>query len=218
MKKFIGKVQQGMNKFDQDRRAGKVMATAQTTFDALPPTSSMPRPRAATSIVIESNAESTSALGSLEAWLTPSLFQKARDPKASELDVVAGMDPNEARAMLENHWDNFINDGDLQWMVDHGINTVRIPVGYFHFLAGHPNESVRALIKDTDYERYAPIYAGAFSRIQRAIEFTASRNVGVLVDLHGAPGGQNADAHCGVSDGKAALWDSPPISKRPSRS
>ncbi|KAI3479829.1 hypothetical protein L1887_58076 [Cichorium endivia] len=83
------------------------------------------------------------------------------------------------------------------------------PSATFTSSLGHPNESVRALIKDTDYERYAPIYAGAFSRIQRAIEFTASRNVGVLVDLHGAPGGQNADAHCGVSDGKAALWDSP---------
>lgn len=210
MKKFIGKVQQGMNKLDQDRRAGKAMTSAQTTFDALPPTSvDAPPTRRDIYRHRKQRGVNLGSWFSLEAWLTPSLFQKARDPKASELDVVAGMDPNEARAMLENHWDNFINDGDLQWMVDHGINTVRIPVGYFHFLAGHPNESVRALIKDTDYERYAPIYAGAFSRIQRAIEFTASRNVGVLVDLHGAPGGQNSDAHCGVSDGKAALWDSP---------
>ncbi len=145
---------------------------------------------------------------SLEGWLTPSLFQKAKEPKGSEFDVVAGMDPDEAKAMLETHWDNFINDGDLQWMVDHGINTVRIPVGYFHFLAGHPNEQVRALLKDTDFEKYAPIYQGAYARIQRAIESAASRNVGVLVDLHGAPGGQGADGHCGVSSGKAAMWNS----------
>ncbi|SPC67782.1 related to MTO1 protein involved in mitochondrial tRNA modification [Ustilago sp. UG-2017b] len=145
---------------------------------------------------------------SLEGWLTPSLFQKAKEPKGSELDVVAGMEPNEAKAMLENHWDNFINDGDLQWMVDHGINTVRIPVGYFHFLAGHPNEQVRTLMQGTDFENYAQVYQGAYSRIQRAIKSAAGRNVGVLVDLHSAPGGQNADGHCGVAGGKAALWNS----------
>lgn len=206
MKKFLGKVQ---DKFGGDLGGGGGGASSPSNSLAPPPTSvDSPPTRRDIYLHRKQRGVNLGSWFSLEGWLTPSLFQKAKEPKGSELDVVAGMDPNEAKAMLENHWDNFIDDGDLQWMVDHGINTVRIPVGYFHFLAGHPNEQVRALLKDTDFEKYAPIYQGAYARIQRAIESAASRNVGVLVDLHGAPGGQNADGHCGVSGGKAALWNS----------
>lgn len=202
MKKFLAKVQ---DKFDQGAGGG-----AQPINSLAPPPTSIEAPPARRDIYLyrKQRGVNLGSWFSLEGWLTPSLFQKAKEPKGSELDVVAGMDPDEAKSMLENHWDNFINDGDLQWMIDHGINTVRIPVGYFHFLAGHPNEQARALLKDTDYEKYAQIYQGAHARIQRAIESAASRNVGVLIDLHGAPGGQGADGHCGVSHGKAALWNS----------
>ncbi|GAC96698.1 glycoside hydrolase [Pseudozyma hubeiensis SY62] len=205
MKKFIGKVQ---SKFDQASGGGG--GGGQPINSQAPPPTSVDAPPTRRDIYLyrKQRGVNLGSWFSLEGWLTPSLFQKAKDPKASELDVVAGMDATEAKAMLENHWDNFINEGDLQWMVDHGINTVRIPVGYFHFLAGHPNEQVRALLKDTDYEKYAPVYEGAYARIQRAIESAAARNVGVLIDLHGAPGGQGADGHCGVSHGKAALWNS----------
>lgn len=208
MKRFIGKVQ---DKFaDLDRRGdASGGANVQVQSQAPPPTSvDAPPSRRDIYLHRKQRGVNLGSWFSLEGWLTPSLFQKAKEPKDSELDVVAGMDANEAKAMLESHWDNFINDGDLQWMVDHGINTVRIPIGYFHFLAGHPNEQVRKLLQGTDFENYAQVYQGAYSRIQRAIESAAGRNVGVLVDLHGAPGGQNADGHCGVSGGKAALWDS----------
>lgn len=206
MKKFIGKVQ---DKFDPERK-GSAGGSGSTANNAAPPPTSVDAPPTRRDIYLHRKQRGVN-LGSwfsLEGWLTPSLFQKAKDPKDSELDIVAGMDPNEAKAMLEKHWDSFIDDGDLQWMVDHGINTVRIPVGYFHFLAGNPNEQLRSLLKGTDYEKYASVYEGAFARIQRAIESAASRNIGVLVDLHGAPGGQNADGHSGVSGGKAALWNS----------
>lgn len=52
---------------------------------------------------------------SLESWLTPSLFEKANEPKGSEYDVVSALSTDNARVLLEKHWDNFINDGD--WSV-----------------------------------------------------------------------------------------------------
>nr|CDI51074.1 related to Glucan 1,3-beta-glucosidase precursor [Melanopsichium pennsylvanicum 4] len=204
MKKFMSKVQ---DKLGGDSPSSSPVA--QTNSQAPPPTPvDVPPTRRDIYLHRKQRGVNLGSWFSLEGWLTPSLFQKAKDPKGSELDVVAGMDHNEAKSMLENHWDTFINDGDLQWMVDHGINTVRIPVGYFHFLAGHPNEQVRALMQGTDFQKYASVYEGAFSRIQHAIESAAKSNLAVLVDLHGAPGGQNADGHCGVSGGKAALWNS----------
>ena len=94
-----------------------------------------------------------------------------------------------------------------QWMASHGINSVRIPVGYFHVLAGFPHESARSLLSGTDYEKYAAVYQGAWSRIERAIQTARKYKIGVLVDLHSAPGGQNADGHSGMSTGKVKFWD-----------
>ncbi|WFC99587.1 hypothetical protein MYAM1_002332 [Malassezia yamatoensis] len=143
---------------------------------------------------------------SLESWITGSLFEHAADPKGSEHDILANMSPNDARALLERHWDNFINDGDWQWMAQHGINSVRLPIGYFHFLSGANSGRFASLLKGTHFEKYAAVYEGAWQRIVHAIQKARSCNIGVLIDLHGAPGGQNKDGHCGVSNSKCGLW------------
>lgn len=150
----------------------------------------------------------------LEDWLTPSLYQQAVAPKSSEMDVVQGMGVEGAKTMLENHWNNFINEGDWDWLVAHGINTVRIPVGYYHFLPGHPNPEVRALMKGTEYEPFAGVYVNAWKHVCTAIERAKVRKIGVLIDLHAAPGAQNKDNHSGLSSQHAGLWDSEKYQRR----
>ena len=134
------------------------------------------------------------------------MFSQASDPKGSEIDVLRGLGPEKARKALENHWDNFINEGDWRWMASHGVNTVRIPVGYFHVMAGSDNAELRSLLKGTEYAEFAEVYSGAWGRIVRAIETAAKHNIGVLVDVHAVPGAQNKDGHSGLSTGKAGLW------------
>ena len=143
---------------------------------------------------------------SLESWLTGSLFEKAAEPRGSEYDVVSNMSPEDARKMLENHWSNFINDGDWKWMAQHGVNSVRLPIGYFHFLSGADQGRFSSLLKNTEFEKFAPVYQGAWQYILQGIEKARAHNIGVLVDLHGAPGGQNKDGHCGISNSKCSLW------------
>lgn len=48
--------------------------------------------------------------------------------------------------------------------------------------------------------------SGAWQRVLNAINTAASYGLGVLVDLHAAPGGQNNQAHSGTSSGVAGLW------------
>lgn len=120
------------------------------------------------------------------------------------MDILEAVKPEDAKALLEKHWDNFINDGDWKWMSGHGINSVRIPILYVHFLAGSPK--YKSLLKGTDYEKYGMVYEGAWERVTRGIEKAAALNIGVLIDLHGVPGGQNTDSHSGKSDGKVNLW------------
>lgn len=141
----------------------------------------------------------------LEGWLTGSVCKHAKDPKQSDHDVVCGMKPEDAKSTLEHHWDHFIDDGDWKWMAGHGVSAVRLPINYVHFVAG---DSTRAkLLKGTDFASYAEVYEGAWSRIEGAIKKAASHNIGVLIDLHGAPGGQNKDAHSGKSDGKVNFFN-----------
>lgn len=104
-----------------------------------------------------------------------------------------------------------------QWLASHGINTVRLPIGYFHVLPGHPDPSVRKLMDGTEYEKYAAAYEGAWSRIERAIKTAGQHGIGVLVDLHAAPGAQNTDDHSGLNTGKAEMWDGFSASKNQKR-
>lgn len=139
---------------------------------------------------------------SLETWLTGSVFEGVNDPK-SEVDLNKQLDASDVKERLHKHWGSFINDGDWNWMVQHGVNTVRLPIAYFHFLP----DLAPGLMKNTEYEKFADTYKGAWDYIKGAIETAAQHGIGVLIDLHGAPGGQNTDGHVGITTDKAALWD-----------
>ncbi|KDN51963.1 glycoside hydrolase family 5 protein [Tilletiaria anomala UBC 951] len=144
---------------------------------------------------------------SLETWLTPSLFAGI-DGAKSEFDLVSSssggkLSSQDVSARLNHHWGNFINDGDWIWIKEHGINTVRLPIAYFHFLpAVAPH-----LMQGTEYEPYAAIYEPAWGHVKRAIETAGRYSIGVMVDLHGCPGAQGTDGHTGLSNGSAGMWD-----------
>lgn len=137
-----------------------------------------------------------------EAWMTPSPFSCAADNQISELDIASGWGSTDnARAVLERHWDTFINESDFQYLASIGINTVRLPIGYWSL---GPN-----FCQNTPYAPVADVYQNSWSRIIRTINLAGSVGIGVLVDLHGAPGSQNGQQHSGISDGVTNLFDSP---------
>jgi aryl-phospho-beta-D-glucosidase BglC (GH1 family) len=43
--------------------------------------------------------------------------------------------------------------------------------------------------------------------VLRTVKLAEQYKLGILIDLHGAPGSQNGEAHSGVSTGGAALFD-----------
>ena len=61
----------------------------------------------------------------LERWISESPFKHAKPPGQSDLDVAHG--PH-AKITLEHHWDTWIQESDWDWLVEQGINCVRIPV------------------------------------------------------------------------------------------
>ena len=134
-----------------------------------------------------------------ENWMTPSVFTCASGPKIAEFDIASGWgNTTNARAVLEHHWDTFINQSDFQYLASIGINTVRLPIGYWSLGPMY--------CQGTPFEPFADVYTNAWSRVVRAINWAGESGIGVLVDLHGAPGSQNGQPHSGISDGQARLF------------
>lgn len=61
----------------------------------------------------------------LERWIADSPYRSAAQPGQSDLDVAKG---SNAKAIFEQHWDNWIQEDDWRWISERGLNAVRIPV------------------------------------------------------------------------------------------
>ncbi|KAM0755562.1 glycoside hydrolase [Meredithblackwellia eburnea MCA 4105] len=49
----------------------------------------------------------------------------------SEWDCVEGLGAEKAQVVFEEHWSSFVSATDFSEMVSYGLNTVRIPIGYW---------------------------------------------------------------------------------------
>lgn len=137
-----------------------------------------------------------------ENWMVPSIFTCADGNRAAEHDVSAGwVNTTQSRQVLERHWDTWITESDFSYLASIGINTVRLPIGFWSL---GPQAC-----EDTPFEDVSDVYTNSWPRVLRAIKYAENHGLGVLVDLHGAPGSQNGQAHSGTSDGVVGLWKSP---------
>ena len=111
----------------------------------------------------------------LEKWITPSLFDgySARDEYTLCQELGAA-----AETVIKNHRDTFITEDDFRWIADHGLDAVRLPIGYWIFDGDTP-------------------YLGGISYVDQAFTWAETYNLGIVLDLHGAPGSQNGHDHSG---------------------
>ncbi|KAJ7578976.1 glycoside hydrolase family 5 protein [Mycena floridula] len=135
----------------------------------------------------------------LERWICAAPFRSAASPAQSDLDVARGQD---SKSILEQHMDSWITETDFAWIAQRGLNSVRIPIGYYHLCGLDP-----LLLRKTDFEPFHDVYSGAWHRIVKAIQTAHRHGLGVLLDLHAAPGKQNPDAHAGTSNSPAFFSD-----------
>jgi len=136
-----------------------------------------------------------------EDWMSPSLFSCASGPKVSELDIAYGWGSVEgSRSVLERHWDTWITQADMDYLAGIGINTVRLPIGYWNLGPEY--------CRGTSYDQVSSVYQNCWPRVKRAINMAEKSGLGVLVDLHGAIGSQNGQGHSGISDGATGLFQS----------
>lgn len=118
----------------------------------------------------------------LERWMTPSVFAGT-----DAIDEYTFMQTPGALSKLRRHHREFIREEDFQWLVAHGVNAIRIPVGYWAIAGDAP-------------------YKSCIGRLDWAFRMAEKYGLKVLLSFHGAPGSQNGHDHSGRV-GRAEWYD-----------
>ncbi|EPY53931.1 glucan 1,3-beta-glucosidase Exg3 [Schizosaccharomyces cryophilus OY26] len=135
-----------------------------------------------------------------ERWINDSLFE---GPGDSEFDAVQsvvqkhGIDG--ARGLFENHWRTWISTNDFSNLQQLGVNTVRIPIGYWTL-------GQSQFLQGTPFQQYAGVYQNSLNILCEKIRDASTKSIGVLVDFHGVYGQANGGSHSGTSSGKVEFF------------
>lgn len=138
----------------------------------------------------------------LEKYIYGDLFE---DDSEVELDAVKVLvrkyGVEGARSRLESHWTQYCRDSDWEWLKSKGVNSVRIPIGYWHVSP--------QLTRGTGFEAVREVYSNAWAIFkQKYLEKASQYGISVLVDLHALPHGANTGDHSGEKFSSAGFWDS----------
>ncbi|KAF8521576.1 glycoside hydrolase family 5 protein [Hysterangium stoloniferum] len=134
----------------------------------------------------------------LEPWMLPNEWVKMGGETcfetggcttcvASEFDLVKKLGQAEADKVFLQHWQTWFTEEDVRNIVDAGLNTVRIPLGYW--------------IIESLVDRTTEFYPrGGIKELKRGLQQLKSAGINVLLDFHAMPGvsssGQMFAGHC----------------------
>ncbi|KAL0583360.1 hypothetical protein ABG067_006740 [Albugo candida] len=130
----------------------------------------------------------------LEPWITPSLFYQFLDPErqfGEQTPYKTAMDTftfcealgkEEANRQLRIHYANWVTEKDIQQLAMAGVNSLRLPVGDWMFVA---------------YEPYTGCTDGAIEHLDRVLKLAEKYKLQVLLDIHGHIGSQNGADNSG---------------------
>lgn len=97
----------------------------------------------------------------------------------AEWDCVQGLGQGRADTAWKKHWETWITEADIGEMQSYGLNTVRIPVGYW--------------IKEDLVWQGEFFPRGGLPYLDRVVGWLSDRGFYIIIDLHGGPGSQTPD-------------------------
>ena len=112
------------------------------------------------------------------------------------LDHYSGGNRDAGNAAFAKHWASWITPDTVQSVHDVGLNTIRIPIGYWSYTA----------IVDTASEPFANGDA-MLPYLDAVVQKAADLGIYVIIDLHGAPGGQQQDVFTGQNPNPAGFYN-----------
>ncbi len=135
----------------------------------------------------------------LGGWLLPEGYmwgiRELDRPRQFEAAIEDLIGKNAADEFWRLYHDNFVMAEDFKAMRAFGANTVRIPL-------------LASKLQPRDSQPEAPPFTYSdegFRFLDSVVVWAGQHDLGVIWDMHGAPGGQNAE-NISDSDGEARLW------------
>ncbi|MFS8119817.1 MAG: glycoside hydrolase family 5 protein [Microcoleus sp.] len=113
----------------------------------------------------------------LERWIAPSVFHGYASKDEYSLCLEASL--VEATARLNKHRSTFITEKHIEQIAKLGLNTVRVPVGYWLFGG------------------VEPFVKGGDKYVEQLFFWADKWDIAVILDFHAAPGSQNGWDHSG---------------------
>ncbi|KAK3131960.1 hypothetical protein QOZ80_6AG0513900 [Eleusine coracana subsp. coracana] len=110
-----------------------------------------------------------------------------------DYQLANGYGYEKAKMVLDEHRESFVTESDFDFLSRHGINTVRIPVGWWITQDPYPP---------------SPFIGGSLAALDKAFVWAKSYGLKCIIDLHAAPGSQNGMEHSASRDG-SVNWPSP---------
>lgn len=120
-------------------------------------------------------------LGSLfvfEPWLAETEWSNMGcSGQNSEFDCVSYLGQTQANSVFQAHWNSWITQADIAQMQSYGLNTIRVPVGYW----------MMESIVYADSEHFPQ---GGIGYLEQLCGWASDAGFYIIIDLHGAPGAQ----------------------------
>lgn len=98
----------------------------------------------------------------------------------SEFDCVSSMGQDAANTAFAKHWASWTTQDDLDEIVSYGLNTLRVPVGYW----------LREDLVDVDSEHFPQ---GGLEYVKKLCGWASGKGLYIIMDFHGLPGAQTAN-------------------------
>ncbi len=117
----------------------------------------------------------------LGGWFLPEgymwkLYSKCDRPRRMEelIDTLCGT--SYSKQFWETYFESYVTESDIEWIAEKGFNSVRMPI------------NARKLYSNT--ENGLDFDNATIERLDRLINWCKKKNIYVILDMHGAPGGQ----------------------------
>lgn len=144
-----------------------------------------------------------------EPYITPSLFEKAQ--RLADKDVNCGngseivdeftlckvLGYDNAKRLLEEHYNSWITEEDFKQIQKDGFNLVRLPIGYW---AWKQKTTETSYVRNITYKDPYVSDGLQLEKLEHALQWAQKYGLQVWIDLHGAPGSQNGFDNSGQRD------------------
>ncbi|RLN90839.1 hypothetical protein BBJ28_00016070 [Nothophytophthora sp. Chile5] len=110
-------------------------------------------------------------------------------------------DPTAMRTAIDNHHSTFITEADIEAIAAAGLNTVRVPVGWW--IVGFDNSDPSGKAEWKTYPTNTIQYLDTL-----ITKWAYTHNVAVLISFHAAKGSQNGAEHSSPNHPGNAYWSS----------